>query len=74
MNIISPQNMGTFETSVVAGDAPDGPPEDKKMKVCTLAIAHVENDAEENGPQNMDAFDTSPVPGEAPDGPTEEKK
>jgi hypothetical protein len=37
--------MDAFETSPVAGEAPDGPEEDKKMKVCPLAIAHVENKA-----------------------------
>jgi hypothetical protein len=60
--------------SPVAGEAPDGPPEDNKMKVCLLAIPHVENEAEENGPQDMDAFKTSPVAGEAPDGPPEERR
>jgi hypothetical protein len=39
------------------------------MKACPLAIARVENEAEENGPQDMDAFETSHVDGEALDGP-----
>jgi hypothetical protein len=35
------------EMSPVAGEAPDGPEEDKKMKACPLAtIAHVEYEAE----------------------------
>jgi hypothetical protein len=35
--------MEDFETSLVANEAPDGPPEDKKMKACPLAITHFEN-------------------------------
>jgi hypothetical protein len=60
-------------TSPVASDAPDGPPEDKKKKVCPLAIARVENEAEENGPQDMDPFEMSLVAGDATDDPEEEK-
>jgi hypothetical protein len=66
-------HQDTSQTSPVAGEAPDGPPEDKKMKACPLAIVHVKNEAEENGPQDMDTFETIPVAGEAPDGPEEEK-
>jgi hypothetical protein len=58
--LISPQSVihkrpyahqDAYETSPVAGDATDRPPEDKKIKVCPLAITHVENEAEENGPK-----------------------
>jgi hypothetical protein len=78
MNIIKaeendPQDMDASETSPVAGDAPHGPAEDKKMKACPLASAHVENEDEENGPGDMDAFDTSLVAGDAPDDPEEDK-
>jgi hypothetical protein len=53
--------MEAFETIPVAGESPNGPEEDKKMKACPLVSAHVEYEAKENGPQDMEDSETSHV-------------